>query len=776
MKKAIKISLSLLLVVILLATGGLILLLRKSLPQTEGKLQLSILSAPVKVLRDEAGVPSILAENELDLYRAQGFVQAQDRLFQMDLARRQAGGMLSEVIGPAALNTDKKFLTFSLRRAAEASFGVYSAEGKAILEAFAEGVNAYRSMAIEKGTLPYEFTLLGYQPTEWTPIDSLSIGKYMAYDLNYKFDYQAMNNWVLNNLGEEALKDFLPDNFYDNPDNLEILEANRKVSASLNPLSANLARPADNNGSNNWVIAGNRSVTDQPILADDPHLSLGVPSIWYQMHLVAGDLNVSGVIFAGIPGIILGHNKDIAWGVTNVGPLVQDLYIERVNPDNAHQFEYDGKYYDAEVVEHNIKIKGQEDEKFEVLYTKNGVVIDHLMKSLDNTHRFSMQWTALAPTKELEAVLNFNRSKNWADFEKALLDFRAPAQNFVVADKEGNIAFKANGDIPFRKKGDFALPVPGYSSEYGWDGFIPYNQLPRSVNPASGVLFSANIKTIANYDLHPISHTWAQAHRSNRIEEFLSEDRKFSYEDMMALQNDYLDHSAVEFLDAFLANTTEMSEEVRNLLSDWNKKADKDLAAPLIWETWQRELQKTLFLEQMGESAFEFLPSKGYFSDNILRKVFAGGTSVYIEKAGGIEKVLNDSLANTLTFLSNKFDKKVSEWKWGKQHNSQFLHPIGKSNNILGFFLNTKSTATHGNAVTVLAARNTDEGIIDHGASWRFVYDFASESGYHVVAPGQAGHFMSPFYNNQLDNWNEGNYNKKDTLNISEKYSLILEP
>ncbi len=776
MNKIIKRILCALLVLVLLVAGGVVILLQRSMAKTEGNIKVSVLSAPVQVYRDDNGVPSVIAENDMDLYKAQGFVHAQDRLFQMDLARRQASGTLSEVIGAAALDNDKEFLTFSLRRAAEASLGAYSPEAIAVLEAYAEGVNAYIDQAVQNKTLPYEFMLLGYQPSHWTPTDSLVIGKYMAYDLNYSFDYQAFNNWVLNHLGEAALRDILPDTFSSNPDNEEILKANINAAADINSGTINRLRPDEENGSNNWVLAGSKTESGMPLLADDPHLSLAAPSIWYQMHLKSPTQDVNGVIFAGIPGIILGHNQNIAWGVTNVGPDIQDLYIEKVNPDNPLQFEYDGKYYDAEVVTHNIKVKGQADEEFTVLYSKNGVVIDELVKPLNPEYKYSMQWTALEATAELEAIINLNKADNWKDFETALLNFKAPAQNFVYADKEGNIAFKANGNIPIRKKGTATLPVPGYSSEYGWAGYIPYDELPRVVNPPSGYLMSANTDTIKDYPYF-LSNTWAQPYRHDRIVEVLQEDKKFSAEDMQALQMDYKNLHAGEFLQSLLEKTPNMNETARKLLSEWNHFDDKDLAAPLLFDTWMRELRKSIFGVNMSDEVFEFMPSKAFQVDKVLRKVmFEGKTSHFIEAAGGLENVLQSALDNAISKLSEKYGKKMDEWKWGNHHWSKFNHPIGRSNQILGYFLNTFSAPVHGSGVTVRASRQTDTGHINHGASWRFVYDFSSKTAYHIVAPGQSGHFMSPYYSNQVTDWNEGLYNIKDIVNISEKHKLVLEP
>ncbi|MGV3467285.1 MAG: penicillin acylase family protein, partial [Heyndrickxia sp.] len=457
------------------------------LPKTTGEIYLKGINNPISVIRDEKGVPHIKAKNLHDLYYAQGYVEAQDRLFQMDLSRRQASGRLSEVVGKATIDRDKFFRTLGLRRAAEESYQQYSTQGKNVLKWFADGVNAYMKDAISSKRLPVEFTLLNYQPEKWTPIDSLTIGKYMAFDLGGHWNEQAFNYWALTNLSEEKAKELLPTYPKDAP---FIISQLKESQIDIGKSFASAVKPPVFNGSNDWVVSGEKSISGKPLLADDPHLSLATPSIWYQMQLQAEDINVSGVIFAGIPGIILGSNEHIAWGVTNTGPDVQDLYIEKRNPENPKQFLYNNQWYDATVMNEPIKVKGEKTIPYKVTITKHGPVISEFAyQNKDNTV-FSLQWTALEPSKELEAVLNMNRAKNWDEFETALLEFQTPTQNFVFASNDGTIAYKANGKIPIRKKGDGLYPVPGWTDEYGWKGYIPFDQLPKVVNPVQGFISS----------------------------------------------------------------------------------------------------------------------------------------------------------------------------------------------------------------------------------------------------------------------------------------------
>src|SRR5690625_13103 len=389
-KKVVLILIGLILLTLVGAGFYLNQFAKKSLPQIEGEIALPV-SENVTVYTDINGVPHIKAKNLQDLYTAQGFVQAQHRMFQMELSRRQASGTLSEIIGEATINNDKYFRTLGLRRAAEKSYALYDGEAKDVLQWFSDGVNAYIESAKANGTLPVEFTLLGIEPGEWTPIDSLTIGKYMAFDLGGHWERQAFNYYLLNEFSEEEAYELFPEY----PEGrMTIVQDDEitvsKNSAFRNELNANIVElekidiatsfkdaiiPEPFNGSNNWVISGDKTANGKPLLADDPHLGLATPSIWLQMHLEAGEMNVGGVIFAGVPGIILGHNEHVAWGVTNTGPDVQQLYIEKRNPDDETSFLFEGEWEKATVISEPIHVKGGEIIDYEVIETRHGPII-----------------------------------------------------------------------------------------------------------------------------------------------------------------------------------------------------------------------------------------------------------------------------------------------------------------------------------------------------------------------------------------------------------------
>ncbi|MFJ3390930.1 penicillin acylase family protein [Lysinibacillus sp. NPDC086135] len=751
-------------VVAIVAFIGFTWFMNKSKPVIAGELSLNVLDEDVTVTRDDKGIPHIFAKTDADLYRAQGYVQAQDRLFQMDLARRQASGRLSEIIGEATIDTDKHFRTFSLREAAEKSLSIYDTESRQVLEWFADGVNAFITQAKKNNTLSYEFALLGYEPEEWSVVDSLTIGKYMAYDLGGNWNTLAFRHWALQNFGEEKAKEL----FIKYPENASsIIKANKENPVAVAGHFKTELLPNEFNGSNNWVVSGKKTKNGTPILADDPHLGLSTPSIWYQMHLQSPEQNVSGVIFAGVPGIILGHNDNIAWGVTNVGPDVQDLYIEIPNPNNLTQFRYDGKWEQAEVRNEPIKVKDGETVDFNVVVTRHGPIMTGLaFKDTEPTAQFSMQWTALQPTPELRAVLGFNKSKSWSEFEKALEDFKAPAQNFVFASKDGTIAYKANGQIPIRKQGDGQLPVPGDSSDYGWEGFIPWDELPTVVNPDEGFIATANNEVIGEEYPYHITDFWAQPYRYERIKEVLAANDSLTVEDIMKLQMDQHNLYAREFLPYLLTSIKtqdqdEKYKDVIKLLENWDMVDAKDSGAPLVFHTLMEKLQEVLFKDQMPEDMYDLMYGKFNITDQLLRTAYADKNSIWIDEQGGVDATVYKALELTVAQIENHFGKNVSKWKWGNFHQLTFDHTLGKASPIFAAYFNAKKVPIGGSKVTVQAADNDLAGNVNHGASWRFVVDVGDlSSAYHIVGPGQSGHVKSAWYQDQVMDWANGDYHQ----------------
>ncbi|KOP82562.1 penicillin acylase family protein [Cytobacillus solani] len=767
-------SFAILAAIIVITVISLYLYISRSLPMTKGEITIGSISSPVKVTRDDSGVPHILAKNERDLYIAQGYIQAQDRLFQMDLSRRQASGRLSEVIGEATVENDKYFRTLGLKRAAEASYDQYSDEAKEILNWFAEGVNIYMKELEENGKWPIGFKLLGYQPEEWKPIDSLTIGKYMAYDLGGHWENQAFRYYLLQNFSEEKAYDLFPSYPADAP----YIISSDKLDIEKSLASAII--PPEFNGSNNWVVSGVKTASGKPLLADDPHLSLSTPSIWYQMHLQSPEMNVSGVIFAGIPGIILGHNDQVAWGVTNTGPDVQDLYIEKRNPDNPKEFLYNDKWVEATIVDEPIKVKGKETIEYEVTITRHGPVISEFAEESGKEDVLSLQWTALEPSIELEAIVEMNKASDWEQFEKALELFHTPAQNFVFASQDGTIAYKANGKIPIRKQGQGLLPVPGWTDEYGWEGYIPYEELPKTVNPEDGFISTANNKVIDESYPYHISNDWAQPYRQMRIQEVLKTKEKLTSKDMMALQMDQKNLQAEEFVPILLENLDASlkgyEKEAIAILKDWDYQDSKDEAAPLIFNLWMKKISDVLFQDEISTEMRGLFKGQKQAVDELIRRAAKGNEGPWIKENGGLSNVLHKSLQLALKDVESLQGSTLAKWKWGEYHQIYFPHSLSSVKPLNYLFNKEGSIPVGGSSVTVQAAANKEDGTVNHGGSWRFVIDTAEMNvGYHLVGPGQSEHPLSKWYHNQMRAWVEGDYHQTYLTDVKGE-ELTLNP
>ncbi len=767
--------------VLLLLSGSIAFwFIQKSAPETTGEIVLPPLNAPVSIYRDNAGVPHIEASSSKDLFIAQGYVTAQDRMFQMDLSRRQASGTLSEVIGEATIDKDKFFRTLGLRRAAEASYDEYSDEAKQILQWYADGVNAYLTQAKSERSLPLEFTFANYEPNEWHPIDSLTIGKYMAFDLGGHWEGQAFRYYLLQNFTEEEAMDLFPS--YPEDGETVIQEA-QNSSIDITKSFANAVVPDPFNGSNNWVISGEKTASGKPLLANDPHLGLGTPPIWYETHLNSPEYTVNGVIFAGVPGIIVGRNESIAWGVTNVGPDVQDLYVEKRNPNQSNEFLYNDKWEKAQVEDETILVKDAEPIPYQVAITRHGPILSEFAYDNQSDTVLSLRWTALDPSNELEAVLMMNKANDWDEFKEALTFFHTPAQNFVFASTDGTIAYRANGLIPIRKKGDSMLPVPGWNDEYEWEGYIPWDELPTILNPDEGFISTANNKiTTEDYPYH-ITHTWAQPYRQERIREVLLQNNELDVKDMMKLQNDFVNLQGKEFTPILTGGLiqkelTSFEKDALKLLNNWNFIDEKNQAAPLLFHLWLVEIERKLFKGTIDKEMMGLFEGKSQIVDQLIRRASEGNPGPWVMNAGGLESLLTHSYKAAVDRAIKLQGDSPEEWAWGTFHSVPFEHPLGAIK-PLNLLFNPDEHAMSGSRVTVGAAGwSTSTGLVNHGAPWRGITDLSTiETSYNVVSPGQSGYVFSKWYDNQIEDWVNGEYHKTQLKGYETNSDhLILKP
>lgn len=809
---------ALLLVAVLLG-GGLIVyiywwLVQRPAPKYDGELELSDLDAPVEVRRDHHGIPHIYAQNEADLWRAQGFTHAQDRLWQMELNRRVAFGRVSELFGEVALEVDRFSRIVGFHRAAQAELDDLDEETIATLNHYCQGVNAY--IRSRKGKMAAEFNLLRRQPELWSPLDVLAFGKTMSWSLSVNWESELIRLQLLGKLGPTLAADLEPDYPEANPaimegvDTQESMRLLHTAGLILNEYEQlkgwlGVAGPESGQGSNAWAVSAEKSATGRPLLCNDPHLVMSMPSAWYEMHLSCSPppggagpgLHVSGASFAGAPGIIIGHNENIAWGLTNAFPDVQDLYIERPHMDNENastpRFEFRGQWEEADVIREEIYLRNRARPIVEeVVVTRHGPLLTGLLRSDKTDAGFpdepiltiaplALRWIGHEPGKVLRSVLRLNRAQNWQEFDEALTDWTAPSQNFVYADREDNIAYRLAGAVPIRRNGNGLIPVPGWSGDYEWDGFIPDDELPRLLNPASGLLATANNKITGDDYPYVLTYEYMPGWRARRIEEMLTEKGRLTLRDMEQIQ---LDETSLYAKELTPLLTGHLSEDpyVRvavNMLQDWGYHMDQESPAALVFQYTLLHLLDLTFGQKLGETAPGFMgkSSSSVFLINgfLLRAQTRllqllqneDDSPWYTDAATGRRRTKSELIETALKLAVHRLRKEVNptprKWAWGRMHQIRYSHTLGSAP-ILGWLFNRGPYPIGGDATTPNQTGFMSElppSLVQVQAAYRQIYDIGDwDAAQSVTASGQSGHPISRNYADQIPMWLEGAYHK----------------
>ncbi len=789
---ALRFALATGLLAILLLAGGYAYL-RQSLPQTKGEIRLAGLGATAEILRDRYGIPHIFAGNMEDASFALGFVHAQDRLWQMEMSRRIAAGRLSEIVGPGGLETDRFLRTLGVRRTAEANLRALDGESRKLLDAYAAGVNAFIASS---PVLPPEFWLTGARPEPWVPADSVAWIKMMAWDLGGNWRNELLRMRLAKTLPLARIHEFLPP--YPG-DPVPAIADLKELYGTMEREAVRLAQFApdnEGNGSNNWVVSGERSASGKPLLANDPHLGLTAPPVWYFAHLSVPGTNVIGATLPGVPGVILGRNDRIAWGMTNTGPDVQDLYIEKLDaaggylaPEGARAFQ---------VIDETIKVKGAEAEKLRIRVSRHGPVISDVMATAQDLaprgHVIAFAWTALTgDDRSVQAANKFARAREWDGFLAAARDFQAPQQNIVYADIEGNIGFIAAGRVPQRKTANDLkgmAPAPGWQEKYDWAGTIPFEQLPRSFNPESGAIVTANHRITPPGYPHFISSDWEPPFRANRIQQLLDATPKHTANSFARIQADVTSLAMRELLPKLLA-ARPRSEDARKalaLLARWDATMAPERAEPLIAWAWYRELTRAIYADELG-SAFQ--------QNWLARAVFIGSVlsgdpekarwcdDVRTPATETCEEVLALSLEAALADLAKRYGSDQSRWHWGEAHIARHEHrPLGRQPLLAKLFDIT--VPSPGDTYTVNVGRNIMSNDAEpfanrHAASLRAIYDLSDlEKSLYIHSGGQSGNILSDHYKAFSEAWAKNEYipmkAERKTLEAEPHQLLRLVP
>jgi penicillin amidase len=775
------------LVLIVLAVAGGYFHLRQSLPEEVGEVRLAGLAKPVEVLRDAYGVPHISAQSFADAVYALGYVHAQDRLWQMEVNRRTAAGRLAEVLGEGALEADRFLRTIGIRRAAEANVGKLDAETRSLLESYAAGVNAFLA---SKPVLPIEFWMTGVSPEPWTPADSLSWVKMMAWDLGGNWRSELLRLRLSKTLPNARLHELLPpypgETYPELPDLRQLYGGLERDTVRLangdSPYFSHLQMRKIGKigtvpiyaGSNSWVVSGAKSATGKPLLANDPHLALSAPSVWYFAQLSVPGIEMIGATLPGLPAVVLGHNTHIAWGATNTGPDVQDLYLERL--DGAGDYLTPEGPRPFKVIDEVIRVKGAPDVRLQVRVTRHGPVISDVSRAAlaaaPRGHVVAFQWTALREDDlTMQSALKLAHARDWPGFLAALRDYHSPQQNFVYADTAGNIGLVAPGRVPVRKPANDLMgmaPAPGWLAKYDWAGFIPFAELPHAYNPPSAQVVTANHRITPPGYPHFISSDWQPPYRAHRIAELLRALPTHSIGSFARIQGDVVSLPVRELLPRLLAVKPASDEGRRTLqlLAGWDTSMSAERAEPLILWAWWREFSRAIYGDELGEALRGNWHARAPFLSAVLTDRDGQGRwcdDVRTRGAESCDAVLAATLDAALADLRERYGGDMTAWRWGTAHAAHHAHrPYGRVPWLARWFDIT--VPSPGDAYTVNVGRNRMEDEArpfanTHAASLRAIYDLSDlDNSLYIHSGGQSGNVFSAHYKSFSEAWSRVEY------------------
>jgi len=783
-------------------------LLKKSLPQTNGKTSLAVLSQPVTVYRDEYGVPHIFAQNEDDLWRAAGYVAAQDRLWQMDFTRRAARGTLAEIFGEAALPGDKFLRTWGFHRLAKRLAENLSPSSRRMLETYAEGVNAF--IEENKSRLPLEFSILQYKPEPWQIEDSIGYIRLMAFKLCFAWFFEPVLGKVADRYGLPMAMEIFPAVLPNTPS--IVADLPKGIGGRLDDFfqlaiqtRAGLGMPPAVLGSNSWAVSGSRTASGKPLLANDPHLGLTLPSVWYEMHLAAGsELEVVGVTFPGLPGVVLGHNRDIAWGFTNGMVDDLDFYLEKINPENPDEYWRDGGWKKMEVIEENIPVKGRAPEVFKIRSTAHGPVVNAINEAARNDSlAVTFRWTGFEITDEMRATHLLHRAKSWNDFQQAMRHLKSPNQNVIYADVAGNIGYYSCGLVPIRRDGKGWLPYRGWENAGDWIGMIPFEQMPHVYNPPQNFVATANNLIAGKNFPFYISNAWEPTSRIERITELIQQTGKLDVKIFQQMQNDVVSIHARRMLPGLLklldeavqpdsanGNRPTLNEEEKNarlLLSTWDGGETPESVPAALFQVWTEEFLLATIKDELGDTLFKAYAAWSSLAIRALEYLAQHPESPWFDDRGTPEietapHIALRSYRKTLQFLRENFGEIMADWQWGKIHQLQLEHPLGKQQPLDQLF-NAGPFPLGGSADTINKGeyRLTAPYGVFAGPSVRRIVDLADpENSWSVIPGGQSGQALSEHYQDQLELWRQGKYRtvsmSREAIAAGSKNTLVLQP
>jgi penicillin amidase len=776
----------------LIVIGGFYLFLRLSLPKVRGTIQMEGLKSQVEILRDSDSVPHIYGHDQLDCYFGLGYVHAQDRLWQMDFQRRLGQGRLAEIMGRGGLPFDRLARTLGFYSTAKRSWELLDPATRETVAAYVAGVNSFIASR-NKAQLPPEFTLMRATPELWSGADVVLMSILMAWNLSGNYVTELLRERLVRAVGPERALEFMSPYV---PARKIPVAAPKAVSRQL-PEMLNAADAEDSRaigegvGSNMWMVSEEKCETGGPVLANDPHLPSTNPMTWYLAHLSAPGLDVIGATTPGIPGVIIGRNNFIAWGMTNLNPDVQDFFRERLD-ESGKNCEFQGKVEPVQVREEIIRVKNCPDVKLQVSSTRHGPIINdviggddsELVKDdfLKSCGPLSFRWTGMEPENvSLQSFLLLAKAAKWPEFLKALESCKVPAVNFGYADIYGNIGYHAAGRVPIRKGGDGSHPADGWSGSYEWTNFIPFEELPHAYNPTEHYIVSVNCLPSDPGSHQFLSSDWVEPYRFQRITELLSRIRRLNLKDHMAIQADTLSSHAQEMLPLMLPKVIEedsLTARAMEYMRNWDRKAEANSIAATIFITWNMHLLRAVMEQEVGSKLLAAYEPWSSWSNRFLQGVLKGEITANVETGQAVQTALQASLKD----LTARLGSNIENWQWGKLHQALLPHiPLNRVKYLRPFVSRSVAVGGDWSSVNFGAYVSRTPFVQRNIPGYRQVVDLSQLDGsFFIHASGQSGHFLSKHFDDYLHDWAQVKYRpmrfERSTVQKDAQARLVLKP
>ena len=766
-----------------------LVLVYRPLPTIDGEYRLLGIEQRAQVDRDSFGVPHVWAQNAHDIFYLQGYVTAQDRLFQMDLYRRAAAGRLSEVLGEPTIDADKAMRTLGFARIAGQELDIARPDTRSALEAYAQGVNKFLEQ--HGDSLPIEFGILGYRPYLWTATDTILVGKLQAFDAAGNQTQEVLRADIALRLGTGALATLMPDPS-GAPASVDerawaavapLLSAT-ELDRGLASLRAILPGAGAAAGSNCWALSGARTASGTPILAGDPHLAVRNPGIWYEIGLEGAGFKVVGFSLPGTPAVLIGHNDRIAWSLTYAYADTQDLFVERPDPRDPRRYEYKGAFEAATFAREEIRVKGRAAPVIlDVAITRHGPIVTSTLKG--QTAQLALRWTALEPGHIVDWLIGVARAQRWSDFHAAAADFTGAVVSACYADVDGHIGYQMIGRLPARP-GDGRMPVPGWTGEYDWTGLLPAEANVNVVDPPGGFIENSNDRPSADPGSAGYAGEWDPAYRANYIRGRLAQSTSWDLPSTRTLQTDFTSAPVGRFRDAILSATprTDLQRQAQTVIRQWDGALGADSAAAAIYEVWLVHMLQRSFADKLGEPLYTAWLQNGRPTQALFELSARPDDAWFVELGDpsihGRDALAGVALGDALLELSRRFGADMATWRWGDAHTITFAHPLAIG--PLALLLNVGPLRRPGDETSV--NKETYDyakpfAVITH-PSERMIVDLADLDGSLSIVPiGESGQPGSKFFGDQTALWAGGEYKRmrfsRDQLGRLEG-TLIFRP